>query len=130
MSIIIDNSLSIPKTAGRSVLELALENNIPMANLCKGNARCSTCRVVLLEGEPPPRNEKEEILAKKLGLPDQVRLSCQLEATCDMKLRRVIHDQLDQKLLNQSNTAEERTLVTARDGVSPGIFLVFFVCIV
>ena len=110
MSIVIDKNLSVPKTVGRSVLELALENNIPMANLCKGNARCSTCRVVLLDGEPPPRNEKEEILAKKLGLPDQVRLSCQLEASCDMTLRRVIHDELDQKLLNQSNTAEERSL--------------------
>ena len=110
MSIQIDKEIQLPNAAGRSILDLALEHGIPMANLCKGKARCSTCRVVLLKGEAPPRNEKEQALADKLGLSEHVRLSCQLEATNDMILRRVIHDELDRKLLGQSNTAEERSL--------------------
>jgi len=46
---------------------------------CGGNARCSTCRVYVLDGlnNCLPRNEKEKKLAEKVGLPENIRLACQ-----------------------------------------------------
>ena len=81
-----------------------------MIHVCGGHARCSTCRVVVLEGELPPRNEKESTLATTLGLPSSVRLACQLDAGCDMKVRRVIRDELDRTLMQKANTASEKHL--------------------
>ena len=91
-------------------MELALEHGFDVAHICNGNARCSTCRVLVLEGDLPARNEAEEELADHLGFPSHIRLSCQLQADRDMRLRCVIKDKTDQKLLNQSNNAEERPL--------------------
>jgi ferredoxin len=42
---------------GESVLEAARRANLPLANACGGKAKCSTCRIWLLEGQdelPPP----------------------------------------------------------------------------
>ena len=110
MQIHFDNEKSIPGVVGKTVLELALEHQIAITHLCGGNARCSTCRVIVLKGDAPPRTEKEEILAKKLGFSEHVRLSCQLEGSKEITIRRVINDQLDRKILSQSNNAEERQL--------------------
>ena len=110
MHIYFDKEGSIPAISGRSVLDVALEHGIPITHICKGNARCSTCRIIVLEGEAPPRTEREQRLADKLGFSDHVRLSCQLDASCPLTVRRVIQDKVDQQLLSLSNTAQERNL--------------------
>ena len=79
-------------------------------NACKGKARCSTCRVLVLKGDVSHRNEKEQELADRLGLPDNVRLSCQYKPTSDVHLRRIVMDDIDQQILNRSNSAEEKEL--------------------
>ena len=79
MPIQFENEFDLPTLKGRSLLQHALANDIPMIHVCGGHARCSTCRVVILEGELPPRNEKESTLATTLGLPSSVRLACQLD---------------------------------------------------
>jgi adenylate cyclase len=60
-----------------------------------------------MEGDLPPRNEAEQALADKLGLPPEVRLSCQLPAAQRMRVRRVVRDPLDTTLLEQSNQSRE-----------------------
>ena len=110
MNITFKNEKSIIGTHDKTVLELALEQGIPLLHACKGNARCSTCRVLILKGNPPPRTPKEQVLAEKLGLPDNVRLSCQVKATEDMTVRRLIMDDMDRKNMNQANSAEEKNL--------------------
>ena len=43
---------------GLSLLEISRLNNIPHASVCGGRARCSTCRVRVVEGladQPPAR---------------------------------------------------------------------------
>ena len=110
MNITFKNEKSIVGVLEKTVLELALEQGIPLLHACKGNARCSTCRVLVLKGNTTPRTEKEQILADKLGLPDNVRLSCQLKATDDLMIRRLIMDDMDRKNMNQANSAEEKDL--------------------
>jgi len=108
MQIHFDNDQIILGELNKSVLEVALEQGVPLMNACKGKARCSTCRVLVLKGDVSYRNEKEQELADRLGLPDNVRLSCQYKPTSDVHLRRIVMDDIDQQILNRSNSAEEK----------------------
>ena len=110
MNINFEREQTIVNQPEKTILEQAREHNIPILSICGGNARCSTCRVVVLEGEVPPRNEKETQLAEKFGLPSTVRLSCQLKVSKDVSLRRLVVDATDRKLLNRANSAEEKEL--------------------
>ncbi len=110
MNIQLENDEQIIGERERTVLELAIEQGVQITNACKGKARCSTCRVVVVRGKVAQRTEKEQALAERLGLPENVRLSCQLKTRGDVELRRVVKDDLDRKLLHQANSAEERNL--------------------
>ena len=54
--------------AGETLLEAALRSGIPVTHACGGRAKCSTCRVWVLDGleAAPPRSEVEQVLADKL----------------------------------------------------------------
>jgi len=110
MRIRFDNEYDIPLSTSDTLLKQALAHGVPLTHSCGGNARCSTCRVVVLEGELPPRNALEKALADRLGLPDIVRLACQLPAATSMRVRRVIRDSLDHQFLAQSAEARERNV--------------------
>jgi len=70
-------------------LVLVLEDaGIDILHRCGGNARCTTCRVEVLEGEPGPMGELERNrLAMEAELADNVRLSCQIRVNSDLKVR-------------------------------------------
>jgi adenylate cyclase len=79
---------------GETILQAGLRAGIPHASFCGGNARCSTCRVVILEGleNCAPRNPAEQAIAEMLRLEPQVRLACQTVVTGQVKLRRLVTD--------------------------------------
>ena len=70
-------------------LVLAIEDaGIDILHRCGGNARCTTCRVELLDGDPGPMGELEKNrLAIEAELADNVRLSCQIRVHSDLKVR-------------------------------------------
>ncbi len=82
---------------GGSLLDIGLSNKIPVVHACGGNARCSTCRVVVLEGEEnlARRQGEEDALARQKMLPSNIRLSCQACPAGDIKVRRLVHDEVD-----------------------------------
>lgn len=86
---------------GQTILEASLALHIPHAHSCGGNARCSSCRVIVTEGHEqlPPRNEKEERLASMLGFKPHIRLACQTVPTTDVAVRRAILDDIDIQLM-------------------------------
>ncbi len=52
---------------------------------CGGNARCTTCRVQFIEGEPQKITEAERDLLAVRGITEAgVRLSCQISCDHDM----------------------------------------------
>ena len=70
-------------------LVLTLEDaGIDILHRCGGNARCTTCRVEILEGDPGEMGELERNrLAVEAELAPNVRLSCQIRVKNDLKLR-------------------------------------------
>lgn len=73
-------------------LVLALEQNgVDILHRCGGNARCTTCRVEILAGEPPAPSETELAILQQKGYPKhQYRLSCQLRVERDLTVRPVM----------------------------------------
>jgi adenylate cyclase len=70
---------------GLSVLEISREAGIPHASVCGGRGRCSTCRVRVSTVRPqPPPTEAESRVLRRMKLPPDVRLACQLRPTSDL----------------------------------------------
>lgn len=66
--------------AGPSILEFSRLAGVPHASVCGGRGRCSTCRVRIGRGRehlPPPSVAEQKVL-DRIGLPDNVRLACQV----------------------------------------------------
>lgn len=80
---------------GGRKLVLALEDNgVDILHRCGGNAKCTTCRVEVLSGDPGEIGEAEKmVLATKTDLGDHTRLSCQVRC----------QDDLHVKVLNQAS---------------------------
>jgi ferredoxin len=70
-------------------LVLAIEDaGIDIMHRCGGNARCTTCRVQVVEGEPAAMGELErERLAREASLGPDIRLSCQIHVESDLTVR-------------------------------------------
>jgi ferredoxin len=68
---------------------LGLEDNgIDILHRCGGNAKCTTCRVEILAGDPGEIGEPERArLAVETNLAENVRLSCQVRIQDDLKVR-------------------------------------------
>ena len=73
---------------GMSVLDVSRSNRIPHASVCGGRARCSTCRVRVVEGLAglPPPSEVEAAVLRRVGAPANVRLACQLRPVADLAI--------------------------------------------
>jgi ferredoxin len=70
----------------RLVLALEDEAGIDQLHACGGNARCTTCRVEFVAGEPDTMTEAEKQVLAARGLTG-VRLSCQIKCDHDMTVR-------------------------------------------
>jgi len=70
-------------------LVLAIEDaGIDILHRCGGNARCTTCRVEVLSGDPGEMGELERNrLAVEAELADNVRLSCQIHVKDNLRIR-------------------------------------------
>jgi ferredoxin len=75
----------------RLVNALIDEANIDQLHACGGNARCTTCRVIFVSGEPDQITEAEKALLAARGLNTQpgLRLSCQVLCEEDMSLKAI-----------------------------------------
>jgi adenylate cyclase len=69
-----------------------------MAHACGGKARCSTCRVLVVDGRCSPRAGGEGDLAELLCLEPAIRLGCQAGAETDVIVRRLVLDEEDVEL--------------------------------
>jgi 2Fe-2S ferredoxin len=70
----------IQASAGTSVCEALLENNIPIEHACDMSCACTTCHVIVREGFQSLNEmdeSEEDLLDRAWGLEPNSRLSCQ-----------------------------------------------------
>src|ERR1700730_14064810 len=72
----------------RLVLALEQDAGIDQLHACGGNARCTTCRVEVIAGEPYRMTVAERDVLAARGL-SGIRLSCQIVCDHDMTVRAI-----------------------------------------
>jgi ferredoxin len=83
-----NGKVSIESDKGRKLVLAIEDSGIDILHRCGGNARCTTCRVEILSGDPGPIEDAERaILATKSDLGDHTRLSCQVRVIDDLQIR-------------------------------------------
>jgi adenylate cyclase len=78
---------------GLTLLEMARDNDVPHASVCRGRGRCGTCRVRVLSGGeslPAPSEMEASVLERWHAGPDE-RLACQVKPSAGpLEVERVI----------------------------------------
>jgi ferredoxin len=72
----------------RLVLAIEQDAGVDILHACGGNARCTTCRVEFIEGEPSRTTAAEQQVLAAKGVTG-VRLSCQILCDHDMAVRAI-----------------------------------------
>lgn len=73
---------------GQKLVLCIEDHGIDILHRCGGNARCTTCRVEIIHGDPGPIGEAEKaIMATKDDMTDHMRLSCQVRVIDDLHIR-------------------------------------------
>ena len=73
---------------GQRLVLAVMDAGVDILHRCGGNARCTTCRVQILWGDPGPMTEAEEAkLASLEDRPENMRLSCQVRCCDDLSVR-------------------------------------------
>jgi ferredoxin len=71
----------------RLVLAIEEDAGVDILHRCGSFARCTTCRIEYLEGEPEKMTRAEVEVLQNRDLLGEVRLSCQALCDHDMKVR-------------------------------------------
>ena len=73
---------------GQRLVLAILDAGVDILHRCGGNARCTTCRCEILEGDAGPMTEAEaERLSRMEDRPENLRLSCQVQVRDDLTVR-------------------------------------------
>jgi ferredoxin len=89
-----DGQVAFEAEEGRKLVLCLEDNGVDILHRCGGNARCTTCRVEVLSGDPGEIGDPEKaILSTKTDLGDHTRLSCQVR----------VNDNLHVKVIRQAS---------------------------
>ena len=90
-----DVTVEVPD--GQTLLDVSIRNRIPQHHQCGGQARCTTCRVQILDGisHVSARSPLEEKVASKRAWDEFTRLACQTRVHGDVVVRRLLHNPQD-----------------------------------
>ena len=72
----------------RLVNAIEQDAGVDILHACGGNARCTTCRVEFVSGEPTQMTKAEQTKLAEKGL-SGIRLSCQITCDADMTVRAI-----------------------------------------
>ena len=80
----VDQETTIDCEAGKKLVLCLEDGGIDILHRCGGLARCTTCRVMILEGCVPPMSVREQAALADPELIATYRLSCQLRVEDDL----------------------------------------------
>ena len=97
---------------GSTLLEASRENAIPHPSLCGGRARCSTCRVLVIDGSETlsAPGATEQALLDHISAPPRVRLACQIRPTHGLTVQ----------ILTPVKTRDRQTDLGGEDALATG----------
>jgi len=78
---------TVTVAAGTRLVRAIEDAGVDILHRCGGNARCTTCRVVFIDGEPDQMTQAEYDKLESKGALGEYRLSCQCLVLEDMHLR-------------------------------------------
>ena len=90
----------------QTILEASLCAGIPHFHACGGKGKCTTCRIIVLEGEENLNmaNKKESKLRDAIKFPKSMRLACQTRMKKEpVKVERIIKDEAEISLYVKLN---------------------------
>lgn len=83
----IDGAGDVEVAAGKRLVNALTDDaKVDQLHACGGNARCTTCRVEFVAGEPDRMTEAEKAVLAARGLTG-MRLSCQISCDADMTVK-------------------------------------------
>lgn len=81
----------IQAEAGKKLILVLEDSGLDVLHRCGGNARCTTCRVEVLEGDAGPVGEAEAAILETKGITEpNIRLACQIRVQSDLKVQPVM----------------------------------------
>lgn len=97
---------------GPTLLEISRMNAIPHLSVCGGRARCSTCRVEVLDGAEnlPAPNDAEATTLAGINAGPRVRLACQLRPTHPIAVNLLLRPEKTAAKKSEEAQGVERTL--------------------
>lgn len=75
-----NSALTLEAEPGKTILEVALDHDVPLNHSCGGNCACASCHVIVHEGMEnlsEKSGEEDFQLEEANGLTPHSRLSCQ-----------------------------------------------------
>ena len=94
-----------------TILEATLAARINHTHACGGKAKCSTCRVSIMEGMENCnlRNRAEQKMSDRLNFPPEIRLACQTNINGNISIRRMVSDKLDVDIILEQFSEDSKT---------------------
>ncbi len=82
---------------GQTLLDASIHHRIPHLHQCGGRARCTTCRIQILDGlsNVSAPNAAEQAVASQRGWDEFTRLACQTQVHGDVVIRRLLDNSQD-----------------------------------
>jgi len=104
---------TVSAPVGPTLLEISRMNKVQHTSLCGGRARCTTCRVRVVNGleslDPPAQLEADSL--RSINAPDDVRLACQLRPTSPLTVQRLVSPKQAKPEAIARSSGVERTMV-------------------
>ena len=77
---------TIDAEIGKSVMEIAVDNDVEIEAACEGSLACATCHMIVLDRDrydalPEVDEDEEDMLDLAFGLTKTSRLTCQVRVT-------------------------------------------------
>ena len=95
-----------------TILEVAKRNNIPHVSACGGEGKCTTCRLLILEGieHCSQETDKEKALIDQAHTTEGFRLACQTSISGNITARRLVLDADDIKDMSFDRQGETKRI--------------------
>lgn len=80
---------TIDADLGKSVMEVAVDNDVEIEAACEGSLACATCHMIVedqarFDALPAVDEDEEDMLDLAFGLTKTSRLTCQIRVTDDL----------------------------------------------